>query len=69
MTDSEKLKNKIREKGLKIAFISEKLDLSRTAFYNKINNISEFTVKEMEILCKILEIKEENERKSIFFTQ
>ncbi len=69
MTDTELLKKKIDESGLKINFIAEQLGLSRSGMYNKINAESEFTQTEIIRLCEILKIKSRTERDLIFFSK
>lgn len=67
MTDTELLKKKINESGLRFNFIAEKLGLSRSGLYQKINGNNEFTQSEIVKLCKILNIKSIQERQVIFF--
>lgn len=67
MTDTELLKKKINESGLKFNFIAEKLGLSRSGLYQKINGNNEFTQSEIVKLCEILNIKSIQERQVIFF--
>ena len=67
MTDTELLKRKIDESGLKMNFIAQKIGLSRSAFYNKVNGATEFTQSEINDLCDILKIKSMTEKSQIFF--
>lgn len=67
MTDTELLKKKINESGLRFNFIAEKLGLSRSGLYQKINGNNEFTQSEIVKLCEILNIKSIQERQVIFF--
>lgn len=68
MTNSELLKKKIDEKGLKINFIVKELGISRTALYHKINNNSYFNQNEIQKLCKLLAINK-TEKEKIFFAE
>lgn len=67
MTNTELLKKKIDESGLKISFIAEKMGLSRQGLYYKINGEREFTQSEIILICDILKIKSKPERDLIFF--
>lgn len=66
MIDSAKLKKAIKKSGLKKSYISEKMKITRASLYNKLNNVSEFTVSEMQVLSKILNCTEK-EKEEIFF--
>nr|DAO37479.1 MAG TPA: Regulatory protein-modification, helix-turn-helix, transcriptional regulator, DNA [Bacteriophage sp.] len=44
----------ITEVGLSVKEVSEKLNISKTALYRKINNKSEFTYSEIKILKEII---------------
>lgn len=66
MTNTELLKKKIDESGYKIKFIAEKLGISYYGFLRKVNNDSEFKIKEVQTLCKLLNIRND-EREKIFF--
>lgn len=67
MTDTEALKNKIAEHGLKQGYIAKKLGLTAYGFANKLNNKTEFKSSEIKMLCEILEISSLKEKESIFF--
>lgn len=66
MTNSELLKEKIKESGYKIQHIADEIGLSRQALSNKINNNTQFTVEEMKAMSGILKVDGE-EMKRIFF--
>ena len=68
MTNTDLLIDKIKEKGLKIGFIVEKLNTSYGWFNKKLNNEKDFTAREMQILCDILGISLE-EKDRIFFAK
>lgn len=67
MTDSEALSKAIENSGLKLAFIANKLELSREGFYKKLNNQTEFKASEIVKLQDILNLSNK-ERDKIFFT-
>ena len=67
MTNSVLLKEKIKLSGYKIGYLAEELGLSRQALSNKINNNTDFTVKEMQILSKILYLSD-LDMKNIFLS-
>lgn len=68
MTDSELLKNKIKESGVKMYHIADVLNISRYGLLKKINNESEFKVSEALTMAKLLQLTTE-EREKIFFGQ
>lgn len=68
MTNTKLLKEKINKKGLKNAFIAEKMSLSPYGLALKINDINEFKASEIALLCEILEISGE-EMEEIFFAK
>ena len=67
MTNSELLKQKIKESGLKLGFIVEKLNTSYAWFNKKLENEKDFNATEMQILCDILNITDLEEKDRIFF--
>lgn len=67
MTNTELLKAKIKEKGLKQGFIAEQLGLTSYGFANKMNNKTDFKSQEIKILCSLLDITSLREKESIFF--
>ena len=67
MTNSEKLLKIISEKGLKLKFIADKLELSSYGLSLKINNKNEFKTSEVATLCEILDITSLKDKESIFF--
>ena len=66
MTNTKLLKEVIDASGMKLNFIAEKLNISRSALWKKINNKSAFNQYEIAELCKILKI---NNWKAIFFAE
>ena len=69
MTNTEKLKELIKDKGISITFIAKKLDISRSALYNKMDNKSAFNQYEIETLCEVLNIRTLKEKEAIFFAK
>ena len=69
MTDSERLKKKIQDSGLLRVAILRKLGIKSYATLRaKVDGESEFTVSEIDKLCKMLDIGR-SEREAIFFAQ
>ena len=68
MTNTELLKAKISESGVSAAHIYRKLGISATAFYNKLNNDTQFKPTEISIICGILHI-EKKKKERIFFAK
>lgn len=68
MTDSFKLKYKIKEKGFKYQYLALELGIARTTLYNKVNNESEFFGNEILKLSELLGLSLE-EREEVFFNK
>lgn len=66
MTDTKKLKNRINDSGYKMNFLASKLGITPYSFAKKVNNKSEFKVREIALLCECLHIGLE-EKELIFF--
>lgn len=64
MTNTNKLKGKIRECGLTQSEVARNIGISSTSFTYKINNKREFTVKEIVQLVGLLGIRDKD---SYFF--
>ena len=67
MTDTIALKEIIKKSGLKYSFIASELNITYQGLKNKIENVIEFKVSEVDILCKLLGITKLNEKEKIFF--
>jgi len=67
LTDSEKLKAKIRDSGYRIRFLAEQLGISYQALYNKVDNKTQFLASEIMRFSDLLNLTPE-ERDDIFFT-
>ena len=69
MTNSMLLRQAIKDAGLKLSAIMEALEIkSYTTMREKINNVKNFTVGEIEILCVLLNLTAE-QREQIFFAK
>lgn len=67
MTDTTLLQKYIDDSGLRMAFIAEKLGLSRYGFARKRDNKSQFLPSEIDALCGLLNIDTLEERFAVFF--
>lgn len=66
MTDTEALRNKISEAGLKLSYVAERIGLTYQGFWKKLNNHSEFKANEIQALSELLKIRTQ-EKEKIFF--
>lgn len=57
MVNEKKLRELILEKGFKLKYIAEKLDLSPMGFRLKLTNKNDFTVNEAYKIAEILNIR------------
>ena len=69
MTDTELLKKIIDKSGYKLEYLAEKCGITRQSLSNKILNRNLFNAKEIDILCKELEISDLNDKERIFFAE
>ena len=69
MTDTLRLRERIKDSGLKYQYIADKMGLSRFGLMKKIENETEFKTSEVEKLCEILSIDSLDERMAIFFAK
>ena len=69
MTNTDALREAIAKSGRKLGYLAECCGITRQALSNKIKNLNFFTTKEIEILCKELDIKTLTERDRIFFAK
>ena len=67
MTNTTLLKQLIKENGLKLSFIAEKLGISRTALYKKIEGLVPFNGPEIKIMCELLHLQTWAKIKPVFF--
>ena len=69
MTNSDMLRKAIRDSGLMISAVMKALGIkSYSTMREKINNVKNFTVREIEILCALLHLSME-QREQIFFAE
>lgn len=69
MTNTQLLRKAINDAGLKISAVMEALCIkSYTTMRDKINNVKNFTLREVEILCELLRLSPE-QREQIFFAK
>ena len=66
MTDTQYLERKIAESGKKKTYLAKRLGITYQSLSNKINNRSEFTVRQMCVLSDELGIESLQERDMIF---
>lgn len=64
--NTELLQKKIDDSGLKRSFIAAKLGRSRQALDDKIKGRTEFLPSEIRVLCELLRIENDDERRQIF---
>lgn len=69
MTDTLKLKELIRGKGLKMKYVAEYLGLSAYGLQLKMENKQEFKTSEVAALCELLEISSLSDKERIFFAK
>lgn len=68
MVNTKLLQDKIDKSGLKESYIAEqKLCISYQAYFNKKTNQSSFKEIEINVLCDMLGIQDEETRKAIFY--
>lgn len=67
MTNVKLLAEKIQQSGLKKSFIAEKIGVSPYTFSALLSGKAEFKVSHMVAICRILNIKDDAEIKTIFF--
>jgi len=68
MGDMNMLREKIKESGITVTAIADKLNVSRETLYNRMNGESEFRASEIAILTDTLRLKK-SEQDTIFFNQ
>ena len=65
MVNTELLKKKIAESGMKVKYIAVEIGLTPAGFYKKMSNESEFKVSEVVALTRVLNLSS-LERDNIF---
>jgi len=66
--NNKKLLENINSSGLKYRFIAEQMGISYYTLNKKIRSMTEFKASEISILCKLLNISDPEEIKTIFFS-
>lgn len=66
MVDTQYLENLINESGIKKTFLAERLGISIQTLRMKIIGKSDFTIREVNILCKELGITKLSDKEKIF---
>lgn len=69
MTNGKLLEEKIQQSGLKKGFIAEKIGVTPNTLTALINNNAEFKASQIVAMCQVLNIKDDDEIKAIFFAQ
>ena len=67
MTNTQLLREKIAESGIKYTFIASKLNISTATLNSKIKNNSEFKASEILKICMLIPL-DDLERNEIFFS-
>ena len=67
MTDVDRLDKKVKESGLRTAYICEKLGICRASWSKKRRGLAPFSAAEIQKLCELLSITSAREMKEIFF--
>lgn len=67
MTNIKLLEERIQKSGLKKGYLAKQIGVSRGTFSALITNKKEFKTSQVETLCKILNIKDNESIKAIFF--
>ena len=65
--DTELLNKKIETSGLRVGYIVEKLGISRQGFDKKRKGLISFRVSEVYVLCDLLRITDNDEKRKIFY--
>jgi len=68
MVNTQLLVDRIKNSGLKISFIVDKMGISRQAFDNKKKNKTPFRGSEVYVLCDLLNISD-TDKQGIFFAK
>ena len=67
MTNTALLEQLIRDSGLKLSFIADKMGITRQALYKKIRGIVQFTGPEIKALCDLLNLRTWARIQPVFF--
>lgn len=67
MTNTTLLEQLIKDSGLKLSFIAEKLGITRQALYKKIKGLAQFVGPEIKIMCELLKLETWAQIQPVFF--
>lgn len=67
MTNVKLLKEKIKESGLKKAYIAAQIGIAPNTLTALLNNKAEFKASQIRTICDVLDIHDAAEIKAIFF--
>lgn len=67
MVNTEVLEDKIKQSGKKKEFLAQQCGITRQSLTSKIRNDSQFTVDQVIVLCRELNITSLSEKDKIFF--
>lgn len=68
MTNTSKLREALKSRGISFAFIAEKIGMTRQGFVKKLSDGSDFKAYQMYIIKDLLRLTDE-EARDIFYTQ
>ena len=68
MTNTLLLENRIKSSGIKYKFIAEKMGLTYYSLRKKMDNVTEFTATEIDVMCDLLNLNVKD-RMAIFFAK
>lgn len=66
MTDTQKLREKIKDEGVSITFLAQKAGITRECFYQRLRNESDFRASEIVAISQALHMTGK-QREAIFF--
>lgn len=67
MTNTKLLEQKIKQSGLKKAFIAMKIGVTAGTLSKLLKNRTDFKASQIRALCELLEINDDAEIRAIFF--
>lgn len=67
MTNTALLEKLIKDSGLKLSFIAEKVGITRQALHRKIKGLVQFTGPEIKVLCELLNLQDWAKIEPVFF--
>lgn len=69
MTDTQAVKQIVREKGLKYSYLAKELGITYYSLKMKIENKTEFTTSQVTKMCNLLDISSLTKRQELFFRE